>query len=212
MLMLGAYALNSFAQISEDITITYCGNGKFDKYELCEPDVKDLCPELGMVLNRIVMECNERSCGCLPGRTAMDCGNNVREGAELCDAGIDFCPNLSRIMGLGLECDKKTCLCKPAETLSYCGDGKVQGIEDCEEDSDCGEGKYCNECVCKDLGVEEKALVDVEKKIEEKEQTEEVTETAVNEAFEEAPVEEVLQEEKIGFFKRLWLWIKGLFS
>ncbi len=211
LILFAVLAVSSFAQLEEELTVTYCGNNKYDKYELCEPEIKDFCPEIGMMLDRIVMVCNERNCGCLPGRTAIDCGNNVREGTEMCDAGIDYCPELGEMMGLELKCNPDTCLCKPASVVSYCGDGRVQGEEECEDHSDCPDGTYCNTCTCTDFSVEEKTLKDLESEIQEEvEETAEATEEQLE--AEEGDISEVLEEEKAGFFKRIWLWFIGLFS
>jgi len=146
----------SASVISSSLTEQKCGNGLREGYELCEPDTAyDLCPSIGRVL-KIAMVCDERNCACLPGESAKDCGNHILEGVEMCDPGekevpVDYCPNISQIIGLPLKCDTASCDCVAeglAYKISYCGDAKVEGYEDCEADDDCPTGRTCDNCTC----------------------------------------------------------------
>lgn len=146
----------SASVIPSSLTEQKCGNGIREGYELCEPDTAyDLCPSIGKIL-KIAMACNEKTCNCLPDRTAKNCGNQIREGVEMCDIGkkeapVDFCPNISMAINIPLRCDNKTCDCMPSGPiikLSTCEDGKVEGNEDCEADDDCPKGRNCVNCSC----------------------------------------------------------------
>ena len=157
--ILGCILLASATQASvivAELTEQKCGNGIREGYELCEPDTAyDLCPGIGKVL-KIAMVCYEKTCACLPDRSAKDCGNGIQEGVEMCESdkkGVqwDFCPNISQIIGMPLKCDHESCDCI-AEGLpyviSYCGDNKVEGNEDCESNEDCPKGRTCQNCTC----------------------------------------------------------------
>ena len=68
------------------------------------------------------------------------CGNNIREGSEVCDgsASSGVCYNLS---------------CNEDCTCPVCGDGTIGAGEDCESNSDCSAGKTCNaSCKCQGIG------------------------------------------------------------
>lgn len=142
--------------IPSSLTEQKCGNGIREGYEICEPDTAyDLCPSIGKLL-KIALVCNEKTCNCLPDRTAKDCGNQIREGVEMCDFGtkearVDFCPNISMALNIPLACDNVTCDCIPTGPiirLSTCGDGTVEGNEDCENTTDCAKGRTCVNCTC----------------------------------------------------------------
>ena len=243
MLMLVALLLLpvAYAQLDWAITDFRCGNGVLDQFELCEKDVKNVtfCDALGTILE-IDTACDTAHCTCLPRVNKAFCGNNIREGVELCDGTAeDKCAEFGNATKLTLSCNPKTCGCtinqsipsdynpeivkdltSKAKTPSTCGNKKIEGDEDCDPPNTlCTTAKgpgICTEncdCVSPDmLGVEEP-------KVEEKSNvTPEVNLTEDKNVSEEvknitAPELNVTKApEEPGFFGRLWAWVVGLFS
>jgi hypothetical protein len=139
---------------------------------------QDLCEAAGKVIG-IAMVCDERDCTCLPKR--MDCGNEIREGAEFCDPGEkedpvenDFCPELGKLFNETFTCDPDSCLCKPetvfgAEPPAICGDGNITRDEECEKDEDCRADEECRNCTCvRKAWVNESLIQDVKKNLTKK--------------------------------------------
>ena len=112
------------------------------------------------------------------------CGNNIREGVEVCDGdGEDKCPEFGAAINMTLTCNKKTCGCdinqtipsdynpqvvegliNASQTASSCGDKKVERVEDCDPPNtlcttSTNDPGICNEkckCVLPEMyGVEE---------------------------------------------------------
>lgn len=244
MLILAALLLLpvAYAQLDWAITDFRCGNGVLDQFELCEKDVKNVtfCDALGTILE-IDTACDETHCTCLPRVNKAFCGNNIREGVELCDGtGDDKCDEFGNATNLTLTCNPKTCGCtinqtipkdynpetvqdlvNKASTPSTCGNKKVEGNEDCDPPNTLcttatGPGICTEKCDCVSpemIGVEPK----VEEKTVEKNVTENVTAEEINVSEEvknvTAPEVNVTKTpEEPGFFGRLWAWIVGLFS
>jgi len=138
------------AQFDWAVTDMRCGDGRLDKFELCEKGVDDnFCDELGELL-KIDTNCDTQHCTCLPRINMAFCGNGNREGVELCD-GEDFCPEFANITGVELKCNPTTCGCDIVETIpkdynpvvvedlenlsetpSVCGNKKVERDEECD--------------------------------------------------------------------------------
>lgn len=140
------------AQLDWTITELKCGNSNLDKYELCDKGATDTyCDDLGTLL-KIDPVCDAAHCTCLPRVNTAYCGNNIREGVELCDGTAeDFCPEFGNITGIKLRCNVKTCGCIINETIpsdynpvtieqlenkaateSVCGNKKVERAEECD--------------------------------------------------------------------------------
>jgi len=152
LLMLLLLVPLSYAQLNWNITDLRCGNGKLDQFELCEKKMEEgFCDELGTLL-KIDTACDDAHCTCVPRVNMAFCGNNRREGVEICDGTAeDKCPEYGQIINLSLTCNPKTCSCDLNETLpadynpvvveqlsnlseqaSSCGDKKVERAEECD--------------------------------------------------------------------------------
>jgi len=142
----------AIAQLDWDITDLRCGNGVVDDLELCEKGLGDgHCKVIADLLG-IDTVCDVEHCTCLPRVNMAYCGNNRREGIELCDGTAeDFCPQFGNATNMSLVCDPDTCGCKITGTLSseydpetiealinaskvtaVCGNKKIEGSEDCD--------------------------------------------------------------------------------
>ncbi len=226
-----------YAQLDWAVTDLRCGNDVLDQLELCEKGVEEgFCDELADLL-KIDTACDTAHCTCLPRVNKVYCGNNIREGVEVCDgSGEDLCPEYGRLINMSLTCNKSTCGCSlngtvpsdynpivveqlinASQTPSVCGDKKVERDEDCDPPNTlCTTNKnepgVCTEkCRCVEpelLGVEE--TPEIAQNI-----TQNVTENVTVNVSEVEVVEnvtEVEEAEEPGFFGRLWAWIVGLFS
>ncbi len=225
-----------YAQLDWSITDFRCGNGVLDEFELCEKGVNETyCDDLATLLE-IDTVCDTQHCTCLPRVNKVYCGNNIREGVEVCDGdGDDKCPDYGQLINISLTCNKKTCGCTINQTIpsdynpgvveglinasqkaSSCGDKKVERDEDCDppntlcKTSTQDPGICTEKCKCvlpEMLGVEEEVAV-------ENVTAENVTVNVTAENITEVPVNvtEEVKEEKPGFFSRLWAWIVALFS
>jgi hypothetical protein len=228
----------AYAQLDWSITDFRCGNGVLDDFELCEKDVEETkCDALGTVLE-IDTACDVQHCTCLPRVNKAYCGNNIREGVEVCDGdGENKCADFGAAINISLTCNKKTCGCdfnqtipsdynpevvegliNASQTPSSCGDKKVERNEDCDPPNtlcttNTGDPGICTEkcrCVLPEmLGVEEEEPVVEEIKAENV--TENVTVENITEVPENVTAEKV-EEKKPSFFARLWAWIVALFS
>ncbi|VVB81759.1 Uncharacterised protein [uncultured archaeon] len=177
----------AYAQLDWGITDFRCGNKILNEFELCEKGVNvSFCDALGTIL-KIDTACDTDHCTCLPRVNKAYCGNNIREGVEVCDGtGDDKCPEFGAAINLSLTCNPKTCGCNINETVpaeynpavldqyanlsqsaSVCGDKKVERDEDCDPPNTLciratKETGICNdECKCVPpelLGVEEKPV------------------------------------------------------
>ncbi len=232
----------AYAQLDWVITDFRCGNGVIDEFELCEKGVENstFCDALGTVLE-IDTACDTAHCTCLPRVNKAFCGNNIREGVEVCDGlGEDKCAEFGVLINMSLSCNPKTCGCTINETIpkdynpeavqdlvskastpSDCGNKKVEGDEDCDPPNTlctiAGNAGVCTEkckCISPDmLGVEEPV-------VEKKENVTQVNVTPeVNLSDENVSVNITASEvnvtktpEEPGFFGRLWAWIAGLFN
>lgn len=257
------------AQISQDITSIRCGDGVVDKYEMCEKGVKtDTCEKIGKIIG-VASACWVDKCVCVPFVKQAFCGNDRREGIELCDGtGEDVCAQVGEILGYNLTCNTDKCICDlvggvPAsyypgyneteeepEGMAVCGDGKLQLKEQCDPPNtlctlhDDTVGICAKGCKCipkESIGVvgeesnqtsnvtekenkedkkedtkKEDGEEDDKKSEDIKEEKEKDSEDEGNEEDSEEESNEEIKEEtevsKKGFFKRLWEWIKDLFS
>ncbi len=217
-----------YAQLDWSITNYRCGNGKIDEFELCEKGIAEgFCDELATLLE-IDTVCDTQHCTCLPRVNKAFCENNIREGVELCDGSADDkCPAYGALINISLTCNKKTCGCNinqtvPADynpvvvegfvnksqTASVCGDKKVERDEDCDPPntlcttSTQDPGVCTEKCKCVEPG-----MLGVEEEPENVTAEVNVTEANITENVTEEP-----EEEKPGFFSRLWAWFAGLFS
>jgi hypothetical protein len=141
-----------FAQLDWQITDLRCGNDVLDDFELCEKDVEEsYCDELGTILE-IDTVCDTQHCTCLPRVNKAYCGNNRREGVEVCDGtGEDLCGEFGNLTGMNLSCDPNTCGCVITDSIpqeynpetvdslvnasqepAICGNKKVERDEDCD--------------------------------------------------------------------------------
>ncbi len=164
-----------YAQLPWAVTDLRCGNDKLDEFELCEKGIEspNYCDDVAELLG-IDTVCDVYHCTCLPRVNKAYCGNDRREGVEICDgSGEDFCGNLSQILNMSLVCDPSTCGCELNETVpkdynplvieelenasqtaSVCGDKKVERAEDCDPPNtlcttDGGEPGICTKkCRC----------------------------------------------------------------
>lgn len=225
------------AQLDWSITDLRCGNDKLDEFEMCEDGMGDgFCKDLGKIL-KVASVCDKAHCTCLPRVNKAYCGNDIREGIEVCDGTAeDFCDELGDAMNLSLTCNKKTCGCdikdnipvdyNPAtveelvnksQQTATCGDKKVERDEECDPPQTlCTTNKdgpgICDDsckCVPPELyGAKEEPIV-------EEAPVEEVNESKEEPIQEDEVVEEESKEEepeKPGFFARVWAWIVALFS
>jgi hypothetical protein len=138
------------AQISREITKMRCGDGILDEFEMCEKEIEtDRCEKMGELL-KIATFCRTEECVCAPFVKQTFCGNNRREGAEMCDGtGEDLCPQYGEMIGIPLVCNKETCICDIAggvpatydpsfeeeekeEGMPVCGDGILHSMEECD--------------------------------------------------------------------------------
>jgi len=141
-----------YAQIPWDISDLRCGNGVRDRYELCEKKLNNsLCEDFGKIL-KVASNCDDAHCTCVPRVLKAYCGNNRREGIEVCDGnGEDKCSELGALMNVSLKCNPSTCGCAINESIptdyspkviaalknlsqvtSVCGDKKVERDEECD--------------------------------------------------------------------------------
>ncbi len=141
-----------YAQLDWSITDYRCGNGVLDQFELCDKGANEsFCDELDTVLG-IDTVCDIQHCTCLPRVNKAYCGNNIREGVEVCDGSAeDKCPEYGKLINVSLTCNAKTCGCNVNQTIptdynpgvveglinsskksSLCGDKKVERNEDCD--------------------------------------------------------------------------------
>jgi len=106
------------AQLDWKITDLRCDNDKLDDFELCENGVEEtFCDDLGDLLG-IDAVCDVAHCTCLPRVNTAYCGNDIREGVEVCDGSAeDFCPAFGNITGLPLKCNEDTCGCDLDENI-----------------------------------------------------------------------------------------------
>ncbi len=218
----------AFAQINKDTTTIRCGDGVLDDFEMCEKGIKgiDKCDGLVEILN-VDVDCRTEVCACLPFVNSGFCGNDRREGVEMCDgAGEDLCSTFGDEIGVNLTCDID-CYCKivggvPAsyypgyneteeepEGMAVCGDKELQLKEECDppnslctlEDNSVG---VCAEgCKCKpkeSIGISEKEDEEIDE-VEDSEEEEEVEE-----------IKEKDSKEGPGFFASIWAWVRDLFS
>jgi hypothetical protein len=231
-----------YAQLDWSITDFRCGNKVLDDFELCDKDANgSFCDELGAILE-IDTVCDTQHCTCLPRVNKAYCGNNIREGVEVCDGdGEDKCAEFGQAINISLTCNKKTCGCNINQTIpqdynpvvvgqlvnatqksSVCGDKKIERDEDCDPPNTLCTTSTQDPGICTDncrcvkpemLGVEEEIPVpeeNVTANVTANVSVENVTveiEENVTENVTEAP-----EEEKPGFFARLWAWLVGLFS
>jgi len=142
----------ALAQLPWEITDQRCKNQVLDQFELCEKNTtSDRCAKLGALL-KVATACDTAHCTCVPRVNKAFCGNNNREGIEVCDGtGPDLCPDYGALINLSLVCDPKTCGCKlnqslpmdynpvtlealsnASERTAVCGDKKVEREEDCD--------------------------------------------------------------------------------
>ncbi len=217
------------AQIPTEISEQRCGNKALEQFELCEKGVDETkCDDLADLLG-IDTACDTQYCTCLPRVNKAFCGNNNREGVELCDGnGEDKCAEFGQKINLTLVCDPKTCGCKinqsvPAgynpveiETLTNisqqnatCGNKKVERSEDCDPPNtlcttNTKQAGVCTaECKC----------IDPRAEAEEKANISNSSELNKTTAEEDKQTEEKTTEEpEKGFFSKLLSWLAKLFS
>lgn len=203
-------SISAMAQISRDITKIRCGDGVLDELEMCEEGVdSDKCDKMGEILG-IASACYDDECVCVPFVKKAFCGNDNREGVEMCDGtGEDFCPQFGEAIGLNLTCNTDTCICdvvvptdydpshniteEEPEGMAVCGDKKLQRAEECDppntlctlEDGSVGICAEGCKCVAKEsIGIE-------------KEKTEEESKTTeTNKTLEVNEDDEKITEEK----------------
>ncbi len=229
MILFSISVMAKTGQLDWDITELKCGNGKLDAFELSEEGVNETwCDEYGVLLDNIYSQGDFVHCTCFPRIIESFCGNDIREGAELCDGtGLDKCGEFGDIIGKPLKCNTATCGCIFEETIpdtynpdyiekleemtkeeSECGNKKIEGIEQCDPpESLCttnvdDPGICTSDCKCEITEVTGKEVAN------EKETKENETE----EKQEEEIVELEVKEETPGFFKGILLWFIGLFS
>ncbi len=227
-----------YAQLDWSITDLRCGNGVLDDFELCEEDLEEgFCDELATILE-IDTVCDTQHCTCLPRVNRAYCGNDKREGVEVCDGtGPDMCPEYGNLTGLKLKCNPKTCGCSLDEDIpvdyspevvedyvnatqisSVCGDKKVERNEDCDPPNTLctaagGDAGVCTEkCKCVLPGELDKKEEPAETPVVKEPETKVSENVSVSPA--ENATEEVSEpvEEKKGFFGSIWAWFVGLFS
>ncbi|MBW3018689.1 hypothetical protein KY329_00695 [Candidatus Woesearchaeota archaeon] len=228
-LFLVLLSVAAYAQLDWMVTDLKCGNGKLDQFELCEEGVETTrCEIIGEML-KVATACDTDHCTCLPRVIKTFCGNDIREGIELCDGESeeDLCPEFGKRINLTLECNAK-CGCDIIDTVpedynpeylqqldneskkeAVCGDKQVDGAEQCDPPGTLcttnldEPGECSDKCICEIL-------------VTEKNETEQVNET-VPEKKDEIKVHQLNETEKEaesepGFFTKIWNWIVSLFS
>lgn len=219
-------AITATAQLDWSVTDLRCGDGTLDPYELCEDGVADSRCQYLEEWMEIDTACYDLHCTCLPLVNTAFCGNDRREGVEMCDGeGEDFCDELGEKMNLTLTCNAK-CGCDIAEPIPddynpdfikqlenqttqepVCGDNNVEGAEQCDPPetlctTPLGEPGECDkDCTCQALEPTPGT-----------ESVNETTEPTLNETEEPEQAEPEEPEEQPGFFARLWKWIVSIFS
>ncbi len=174
----------------------YCGNNRRDYNEMCDgTDADDKCPVLGEIMGNISLTCNEKTCGC-------DINETISS---------DYSPAVVQN------------LLNKSTVASKCGDKKVERDEDCDPPMTlCTTGSkkpgICTEkckCVLPEMfGVEETVAPNVTQQnmtVNATSATDNVTVDTVTPVAEITP-EEAPEEEKPGFFGRIWQWLVNLFS
>lgn len=229
-----------YAQLDWSITDLRCGNDKLDEFELCEEGLGNgYCEDLGRIL-KVASVCDTQHCTCLPRVNKAFCGNNIREGIELCDGdGEDFCAEFGNATGMNLTCNPDTCGCDVVEAVpadynpvvidelknqsqktAVCGDKKVERDEECDPPNTLctigfDESGICtDECKCVPpelFGEEPEEEPDEEPVVVESNGMEERNESG-NESMNESVPEIPEEEAEPGFFGKLWAWIVSLFS
>lgn len=232
-------AVSATAQLDWSVTDLRCGDGVLDKYEMCEKGVaENRCEHIEEMLG-IDTACYTQHCTCLPIVNTAFCGNDKREGVELCDGTAeDFCPELGEKMNLTLKCNTK-CGCdiveevpddynpeyiqqleQKGEEKPTCGDKKVEGAEQCDppgvlcttnldEAGKCSENCTCVKIETDNKANETKANQTEANKTVEKEENQ-TTGAKTNETTKEDKTEK--KEEKEGFFSKFWKWFVSIFS
>lgn len=219
-----------YAQLDWTISGLRCGNKILDRFELCDDDVEETrCDSLGDIL-KIDTACDTEHCTCLPRINKAFCGNNIREGVEVCDgSGEDKCAEFGVLINISLSCNPSTCGCSineslPADynprtveellnqsqTASVCGDKKIERDEDCDPPNTLctirdSPGICTEKCKCvlpEMLGVEEPEVKEENVTVEGN-----VTENVTISENVTAPV-----VKEPGFFGKIWAWIVSLFS
>ena len=238
------FILSSFivnGQISTDITSIKCGDGVLDEYNMCEKDVDNMsrCDKMGEIL-KIDTGCWQETCACAPKVNPAFCGNDRREGVEMCDGtGEDFCEEYGEAIGFELKCIPDQCICeivgeipseynpiqeeeKESEGMAVCGDRKLHSSEECDPPNtlcnleDDTVGVCAKGCVCvakESIGIEEKQTAENETQQiqEETEEQETETEQQENEITDEEKTESEITSTEDGFFSKLWDWFKTIF-
>jgi len=143
-------AISATAQLDWSTTDLRCGDGVLDPYEMCEEGVaENRCTYLEEWM-KIDTACYTDHCTCLPLVNTGFCGNDRRDGVEMCDgSGEDLCDDLGEKMNLTLTCNTK-CGCdiadpipqdynpdfiKKLENQTYeaeCGNIQIEGAEQCD--------------------------------------------------------------------------------
>lgn len=225
----------AYAQLDWSVTDLRCGDMVLDEYELCEEGVAESrCEDLSEWMG-IDTACYEDHCTCLPLVNRAFCGNDRREGVEMCDgAGEDLCKNLSKAMNITLECNDK-CGCDIVEAIppdynpevieqlnnqtqdtTTCGDKLVEGAEECDPPgtmctTGLGRAGECTEeCKCEEVDTLDPVTNETEP--EQTNQTEPEPTVEINQTETNETTKEVEKPEKKGFFAKLWGWIVSLFS
>lgn len=241
-ILLGIFLLLSavlaHAQLDWMVTDLKCGNGELDQFELCEEGVEETrCDIIGEML-KVATACDTDHCTCLPRVIRSFCGNDIREGIELCDGNAtqDFCPEFGRRMNLTLKCNDK-CGCDIIDTVPedydpgylehldnqskkepVCGDKQVDGAEQCDPPgvlctTNLGEPGECTDnCTCEVLEKEENEEKEEINKTEEAEENKTIQVQDNGIKVHQLNETEKDNEEEKGFFTKLWDWIVSLFS
>jgi len=242
LIVLLLLAVPAYAQLDWAVTDLRCGNGKLDDFELCEPDIGDgYCEDLGKLL-KVAAVCDEQHCTCLPRVNKAFCGNNIREGIELCDGDAeDFCEEFGNITGVDLVCNKDTCGCDIADAVpsdynplvidelknksqeeAVCGDKKVERDEECDPPNTLctiglDDSGICTEqCKCVPPELYGKEESEEPQEAEQKETENETIAPAniTDDLNASVPNENETEKpkEQKGFFASVWAWIVALFS
>lgn len=220
----------ALAQIPPEISDQRCGNKVLDKFELCERGVNETKCEVLEDLLGIDTACDTEHCTCLPRVNRAFCGNNNREGVELCDGNSeDKCAEFGQKINLTLLCNPETCGCKinqsvppgynpvEIETLTNisqqnatCGNKKVEKSEDCDPPNtlcttNTKQAGVCTACKCIDPRTQK-----IETNIAKDAKNETVINKSINTSGLLVPEPEKKTEE--GFFSKLLKWLAKLFS
>ena len=228
----------AIAQIPWEISDQRCGNKVLDQFELCEKNVSEShCPTLGTLL-KVATACDYAHCTCVPRVNKAFCGNNKREGVEVCDGtGPDKCPEYGALINLSLVCNPKTCGCKLNESIpedynplvietltnnsqktAVCGDRKVERGEDCDPPNtlcttNTREPGVCSKtcsCLLPDLlDSESRETPNTSNTTINNSPT---TEFSTNENITNTTSEQTEPAPERGFFARILTWIAQLFS